>query len=148
MTLDGAGRNIRPEKTLPRNFRIIYWKKIELYNGQEVRIRSAAKRAHAAAVKLLKPLRLQQLGRGPRRMAAVAIEHQHPVAAAGKSQVVQYQHDCLAPLPRGRAHAFERLQLVSQVEVLQRLVEQHELRILRPQLREPRTLALAAGQRA
>jgi len=47
------------------------------------------------------------------------------------------------PASRVAAAPFERLQLVSQVEVLQRLVEQHELRVLRPQLREPRTLALA-----
>jgi hypothetical protein len=49
-----------------------------------------------------------------------------------------------ARFARSLAQQGERLQLMAQIEVLQRLVEQHERRILRPQLGEPRALALAA----
>jgi hypothetical protein len=45
------------------------------------------------------------------------------------------------------AQQLQSLQLVAQIKMLQRLVEQQRAAVLRPQLRETRALTLTAGQR-
>jgi hypothetical protein len=116
----------------------------QLYNGYEMNIRAIAERADAAAIQFRQPFRPQQLPSGTGRISAIAIQNQYAVAAPGKRQIVQHQGGRRARFARSLAQQGERLQLMAQIEVLQRLVEQHERRILRPQLGEPRALALAA----
>ena len=61
-------------------------------------------------------------------------------------EVVERQHDApVAPPELGQA--IEHAQLVAQVEVRDRLVEQHERRVLREQGRNGDALPLAAGER-
>jgi hypothetical protein len=107
-------------------------------------IRAIAERADTATIEFRQAFRPQQLRRGAGRISAVAVQHQYAVAAPGKRQIVQHEGGRCARFARRLAQQVQRLQLMAQIEVLQRLVEQHERRILRPQLGEPRALALAA----
>ena len=111
-----------------------------------MRRRAAAADRQTATEQPLQPFRLEHVGGRALGMVAVAVEQQHAVALRGKREVMQYYHGGTAGACR-RADLAHGLLLVAQIEMLQRFVEQQQACVLRPQLREARALALAAGQR-
>ena len=63
-------------------------------------------------------------------------------------EVVQHHDDRLAAVGRYRRQHVERGDLVDEIEMRRRLVEQHELGVLRDDRGQRDPAALAAGQRA
>ena len=66
--------------------------------------------------------------------------------AAGLVDVVQHHHDGPAALGDEAVEQVEHVDLVREIEERRRLVEQQQLGLLRERHRDPRALALAAGQ--
>ena len=76
---------------------------------------------------------------GPHRDQAARV-------ARGEVEVVQHHHDRAAHLAVQALDEIEHVDLVGEVEVRGRLVEQDHVGALRERHRDPRTLALAAGE--
>ena len=68
--------------------------------------------------------------------------------AQREMQVVQHHDERRAALARERRQRVERGDLLPEIEVRRRLVEQHQRRVLRDERRERDAAPLAAGERA
>ena len=103
-------------------------------------------RRRARAVQGFERVRGEQPGRRAQLPAPVAVQEQQAVAVAGGPVgVVQGQRHAAAGVGLA-ARPGQQPGLMRRVEMGQRLVEQRDARRLHRQLRQPRALALAAGQ--
>src|SRR5687768_1896835 len=133
---------IFPEKTRPMNFLIM---KRGLYRGHKARLGPIAHRTQAASEQGFKVGLCQHLMCRAGACGARAIEQQRVRAhACGPQHIVQHNHHTVRRVSGQRGDQIEHVDLITQVEMLQRLVEQQITRRLRQQLRYAHALTLAA----